>query len=187
MTKRISFSVDQEQAKAIETKARTEGLTPSQFAKRSTVLAAQTMNSWETSNTSYVSDSSSRTINNQETAADTFRDIADRPQENMMVALLNQRNQVIKRVLVHVGTLNSCPAHSREIFREAVKNNAASVIIAHNHPSGNITPSPQDIDLTKRVVKAGKILGIPVLDHVIVASGTRRFSSIRDQRPDLFS
>lgn len=185
MAKRITFTVNQEQAQAIETKANCEGLTASQFAKRSTVMASQTMNAWETSNASYVSDSSP-VLNNQETAADAFRDMADRPQENMMVALLNQRNQVIKRVLVHVGTLNSCPAHSREIFREAVMSNAASVIIAHNHPSGNLDASQQDIALTERVVEAGKILGIQVLDHIVVAAGTRRYTSIRVQRPDLF-
>jgi len=81
---------------------------------------------------------------------------------------LNGANEVIKSRVVTVGLLNSNQVHPREVFSDPIVDRAASVIVAHNHPSGNLEPSPEDVALTKRLVKAGEIIGITVLDHLIV-------------------
>ena len=89
-------------------------------------------------------------------------------QESFMVLLLNTKNRLIMTpVEATRGLLDTSPVHPREGFREAVRNSAASVILAHNHPSGDPTPSKEDIDITRRLAEAGKILGIRILDHVI--------------------
>jgi DNA repair protein RadC len=85
-----------------------------------------------------------------------------------VVFFLDTRNQEIKREIVSIGTLNYNLVHPREVFEPAVKNLAASVIVAHNHPSGCLEPSDEDLSLTKRLAQAGKLLGIELLDHVIV-------------------
>lgn len=89
-------------------------------------------------------------------------------QESFMVLLLNTKNRLIgiPRETTR-GLLDSSPVHPREIFREAVRDSAASVILAHNHPSGDPTPSKEDIDITRRLIEAAKILGIRVIDHII--------------------
>lgn len=90
-------------------------------------------------------------------------------QEAFVVVLLDTKNRMIggPRVAT-LGLLNSSQVHPRETFREAVRDGAASVIVAHNHPSGDPTPSKEDIDITRRLVEAGKILGVPVVDHLIL-------------------
>ena len=98
-----------------------------------------------------------------------LRDIRDQKKEHFVVFFLDTRNQEIKREIVSIGTLNYNLVHPREVFEPAVKNLAASVIVAHNHPSGCLEPSDEDLSLTKRLAQAGKLLGIEVLDHVIVA------------------
>ena len=95
-----------------------------------------------------------------------------------MAVFLNARNQVICREDVSVGSLNASLVHPREVFVAAVGSSAASVILAHNHPSGDVTPSREDIELTKRMVQAGEIMGIEVLDHLIV--GQERFLSMKE-------
>lgn len=97
-----------------------------------------------------------------------LRDIRDQKKEHFIVFYLDTRNQEIKRDIVSIGTLNYNLVHPREVFEPAVKNLAASVIVAHNHPSGCLEPSDEDLSLTKRLAQAGKLLGIEVLDHVIV-------------------
>jgi DNA repair protein RadC len=94
------------------------------------------------------------------------------PQERFVVALLNARHWVSKAdlVTVSVGTLTASLVHPREVFAMAVAQRAAAVIIAHTHPSGDPTASAEDREVTKRLVRAGALLGIPVLDHVIVAA-----------------
>ncbi len=89
--------------------------------------------------------------------------------EHFLTLLLDTRGQVIKTVEVSVGSLDASIVHPREVFREAMSASAASVIFVHNHPSGNCEPSAEDIELTKRLVQAGEIVGINVLDHVIIA------------------
>lgn len=91
--------------------------------------------------------------------------------EHFVGLYLNSANNLITINTVSVGTLNSSLVHPREVFKIALMTNAAAVIVAHNHPSGNIEPSSEDIAITKQLVEAGKILGVPLHDHVIVSDG----------------
>ncbi|MDM8000366.1 MAG: DNA repair protein RadC [Dehalococcoidia bacterium] len=92
--------------------------------------------------------------------------------EHFLALLLDTRNRLIRTATVSVGSLDSSIVHPREVFKEAIKASAASVIFVHNHPSGDPEPSQDDIELTRRLVEAGKLLGILVLDHVIVGDGS---------------
>lgn len=94
---------------------------------------------------------------------------ADR--EHFWALALSTRNHLLKTIEVSVGSLNASIVHPRELFKEAVKVSAASVVVVHNHPSGDVTPSGADIQLTRRLVKAGDVLGIEVLDHVVIGDG----------------
>jgi DNA repair protein RadC len=89
-------------------------------------------------------------------------------QEHFMVVLLDAKNKVIRVERVHIGTLSMSIVGPREVFGIAIREGASSIIVAHNHPSGDPTPSPEDLEVTKRLVEVGKILDIPVLDHVII-------------------
>lgn len=100
-------------------------------------------------------------------------------QEHFIALFLNTKNQIIHSQTIFIGTLNSSVVHPREIFREAVRRSSASIIVAHNHPSGDPTPSPEDINVTKRLVKAGKIMGIEVLDHLVIGDG--KFISLKEK------
>lgn len=97
-----------------------------------------------------------------------LRDIRTMKKEHFMSFFLDTRNQEIRREIVSVGTLNYNLVHPREVFEPAVRYLAAGIIVAHNHPSGCLEPSDEDIALTKRLAQAGKLLGIEILDHVIV-------------------
>lgn len=99
--------------------------------------------------------------------------------ENFVVLYLNARNQVIHKETISIGSLNASIVHPREVFQPAVSKLAASIILAHNHPSGDTTPSDDDIQLTKRMVKAGEIMGIEVLDHVVVSE--KEYLSMKDK------
>ncbi|MEW6557551.1 MAG: DNA repair protein RadC [Elusimicrobiota bacterium] len=96
-------------------------------------------------------------------------DIRDRRKEHFVVFYLNARNEILKRDFVSIGTLSASLVHPREVFKPAIEYSAASVIFVHNHPSGDTTPSEDDIKLTKRLVSAAAILGIEVLDHIIIS------------------
>ncbi|MGL4731038.1 MAG: RadC family protein [Clostridium sp.] len=91
--------------------------------------------------------------------------------EYLKLIMLNTKNIVIAVKDISIGSLNSSIVHPREVFVEAIKNNCASVIICHNHPSGDPTPSNEDINVTKRLKECGKIIGIEVLDHIIIGNG----------------
>jgi DNA repair protein RadC len=95
--------------------------------------------------------------------------LRDLKQEVFMVLCLNSANKIINERIITKGLLNSSLTHPREVFREAILENAASVILLHNHPSGNLEPSREDISITKQIVEAGKIIGISVHDHIIIA------------------
>ena len=97
-------------------------------------------------------------------------DIRDLKKEHLVSFCLDAHNQTLERTLVSIGTANSTMVHPREVFEPAIRNLASSVIIVHNHPSGNPEPSHEDIQLTERLVSAGKILGITLQDHVIITS-----------------
>lgn len=88
--------------------------------------------------------------------------------EHFRVIFLNTKNYVIQIKDVSIGSLNSSIVHPREVFLEAIKLSSASIILCHNHPSGDTTPSQEDINITKRLIEAGKIIGIEVLDHIII-------------------
>lgn len=99
--------------------------------------------------------------------------------EHFWSLALNTKNQLLRMVEVSVGSLNASIVHPRELYRDAVKVSAASIVVVHNHPSGDPTPSGADIQLTRRLVKAGDVLGIELLDHVIIGDGGEH-SSLRD-------
>jgi DNA repair protein RadC len=100
--------------------------------------------------------------------AEECRSFRGKKKEHFCVIFLDTQNRIIGRHLVSVGTLNASLIHPRETFRRAILKNCCSVIVVHNHPSGSLEPSPEDVDVTTRLVKAGQLLGIAVLDHVIV-------------------
>lgn len=108
-----------------------------------------------------------------------LKDLRDYKKEYFVIFYLDSRNQEIKRETISIGSLNANLVHPREVFEPAVRNSAAHVILAHNHPSGDFEPSEDDLDITKRLVEAGKILGIEVLDHVVVVKSG--FFSFKDK------
>ncbi len=99
--------------------------------------------------------------------------------EHFWALALNTKNHLVRMVEVSVGSLNASIVHPRELFKEAVRVSAASIVVVHNHPSGDPTPSGADIQLTRRLVKAGDVLGIEVLDHVIIGDDGEH-SSLRE-------
>lgn len=103
----------------------------------------------------------------------------DLDREHFKVIHLNIRNQVLKVETTAIGILSSSPVHPREVFKEAIKMSSAAVILAHNHPSGDPTPSQDDLALTSRLRNAGELLGIPVIDHVIF--GDTRYVSLKER------
>ena len=98
-------------------------------------------------------------------------EMADLAQEQLRVVLLDSKNQVLGITLVYQGGINSLVVRLADLFREAVARGAAAIILVHNHPSGNATPSPEDVRMTEEAVRAGELLGIDVLDHLVVADG----------------
>lgn len=99
--------------------------------------------------------------------------------EHFWTLALNTKNRLLRVIEVSIGSLNASIVHPRELFKDAVKLSAASVVVVHNHPSGDPTPSGADIQLTRRIVKAGDVLGIEVLDHVVIGDGGEH-ASLRD-------
>ncbi len=111
-------------------------------------------------------------IHGPQDAAMILRDyLADADREHVVALLLDAKHRVVAVHTVSIGTLDSSPVHPRETFKCAILSNAAAILLAHNHPSGHLEPSEADIALTKRIAEAGKVIGIPLLDHVIVAGG----------------
>lgn len=100
-------------------------------------------------------------------------------QEHFTALLLNTKNEVLKQKTISVGSLNASVVTPRELFREAISANSAAVVIAHNHPSGDPTPSRDDIDVTKRLTQAGQMIGIDVLDHIVIGDG--RWVSMKER------
>ena len=121
-----------------------------------------------------------------EDIANLCADIRESAQEAFIVIDLNTKNNVIDKRLITLGLLDASLVHPREVFRGAISNNAAAVVLAHNHPSGDPTPSAEDVRITKQLVEAGRILAIRVLDHVVIGrpnaagTGTPGFQSLRE-------
>lgn len=113
------------------------------------------------------------------------REIASFDREVFAVAVLNVKNDIIAFHIAHIGEISATIVHPREIFKTAILNNGAKIIVSHNHPSQDCTPSREDLNATSRLVKSGNLLGIEVLDHIIVSEVNSQ--SIRDVNENLFS
>ena len=100
-------------------------------------------------------------------------------QEHLRVILLDSKNRVVDTPTVYVGSLNLSVVRVGELFREAIRANCAAIIVAHNHPSGDPTPSPEDVRITELIVQAGELLGIEVLDHLVI--GQQRYVSLKER------
>jgi DNA repair protein RadC len=101
-------------------------------------------------------------------------------QEELRVILLDTRNSVMDVVMVYKGSLNSSQVRVGELFKEAIRRNAAAVILIHNHPSGDPEPSPDDVAVTRAIVEAGKLMDIHILDHIVIGAG--RYVSLKERR-----
>ena len=113
--------------------------------------------------------------------------LAELDRECMAVVDLTTKRTPISYSLVSLGDLDQTPVPIQNLFKTAILQNAKSLMAFHNHPSGSLEPSQADLDVTKRMVEAGRIIGIPVTDHIIVAGGTGLHTSIRSTNPELFS
>jgi DNA repair protein RadC len=122
----------------------------------------------------------SAVIHDPEDAAGILRDyLKDADREYFVVLLLNTKHKVIGVNTVSMGSLSASVVHPRETFKAAILANASSIIIGHNHPSGDPMPSREDLAVTKRLAKAGKVLDIPVLDHIVIGMESGRFVSLK--------
>lgn len=120
------------------------------------------------------------TIRSPQDAANVImEDLRYLKKEHFVCLFLNTKNQVMAVETMSVGSLNASIVHPREVFRSAIQRSCAAIICAHNHPSGDPTPSPEDIQVTERLLEAGQIVGIEVLDHLVI--GDRRFISLKEQ------
>jgi DNA repair protein RadC len=115
-------------------------------------------------------------ITNAQDIIKAIKSFTHSDREFLIGLYLNSRNQVIAHHVVSIGTVNTAIVHPREVFKLAIMKNACSVIIAHNHPSGGLDPSDADLKITKRLIAAGKILGIELLDHIIITPVGKTFS-----------
>jgi len=106
-------------------------------------------------------------------------EIKDQRKEFFLCLYLNARNQVIHKEVVSIGSPSASIVHPREVFQVAVAKSAASIVLAHNHPSGDVSPSRDDVDLTRRLQRAGVIMGVDILDHLIIAAD--QFLSLKEQ------
>jgi DNA repair protein RadC len=146
--------------------------------KAATLLAAFELSRRIQSQSKWFSD---KKISSPGEIADIFIPILlDELKERFIVVCLNSANKIIKYEVISVGNLNSSIVHPREVFKVAIENNSASIILIHNHPSGNPDPSNEDISITKKIVETGTIMSIPVFDHIIIAGNN--FTSFVEKR-----
>jgi DNA repair protein RadC len=114
------------------------------------------------------SESGFTTIRSAKDVYEYLQDMRNLSKEHLRGLYLNSHSKILRDEVISIGTVNSNMIHPREVFRPAIEANAAAIVLAHNHPSGEASPSAEDIEITKQLVEAGKILGITVLDHVII-------------------
>jgi DNA repair protein RadC len=119
-------------------------------------------------------------VKSPQDAVNLLSDMSTLEQEVMRTLLLDTKNRVLAMPTIYRGSLHTTVIRINELFREAVRQNCAAIIVAHNHPSGDPTPSPEDIAVTREIVQAGKILDIDVLDHVVVGAG-QKFVSLKER------
>ena len=120
-------------------------------------------------------------------ATESLSDLKDLAQETFCILTLNTGNKLIRRHMISLGTVDSTLVHPREVFRPAITDGAKAIIVAHNHPSGDPCPSAEDIKITRQLVKAGKHIGIPVIDHLIIGDNdplSLRESGLVNFNPD---
>lgn len=122
---------------------------------------------------------SSRITSPADAANLLMSDMAFLEQEHLRLVLLNTRNQVLSTPTVYIGSLNTSVIRVGELFRYAIRDNAAALIVAHNHPSGDPSPSPEDVHVTRQIVEAGKLLDVDVLDHLIICR--QRYVSLKER------
>jgi len=115
----------------------------------------------------------------QDAAGLVMSDLRAEKREHFVALFLDTRNQVVRQKTISIGGLDASLIHPRELFKEAISCLSASVVVCHNHPSGDPTPSQEDLDITKRLMEAGKIIGIDLLDHVVVGDG--RWVSLKEK------
>lgn len=111
-------------------------------------------------------------IRNAKDVYEYLQDMRSLPKEHLRGLYLNSHNHVIRDEVISIGTINTNMIHPREVFRPAIESNAAALVLAHNHPSGEAKPSEEDVNITHQLIEAGKIIGISLLDHVIIAKDT---------------
>lgn len=137
-------------------------------AKATTLLAA-----FELSKRALeVNDTNLPVISDAKDAVTQLSDMRDLKKEHFVVLYLNAKNQLVHKETISMGTLNANLVHPREVFEPALKYSAAQIMVAHNHPSGDPKPSEDDLEVTKRLTEAGKMMGIEVMDHVIVSKNS---------------
>lgn len=105
--------------------------------------------------------------------------LENKDREHFIVVALNTKNEPVSINVCHIGSLNSSIVHPREIMKVAILSNAASILVAHNHPSGSVTPSPEDIQVTERLKQVGELMGIELLDHLII--GDKTYLSLKEK------
>lgn len=121
-----------------------------------------------------------RSITSVKEAVELLKDFFyESDREMLLVCCLNTKNEPNYINIVSIGTLTSSLVHPREVFKASIMSNSASIILAHNHPSGNSTPSEEDLKITKRIKEAGDILGIKLLDHIII--GDNNYESLKEK------
>jgi DNA repair protein RadC len=121
-----------------------------------------------------------RTIRSPKDGYDLIKQyLGDDDREHFVVVCLDTKNQPTSIHTCHIGSLNASIVHPREVFKSAILSNSASILVGHNHPSGNATPSKEDIEVTKRLVGASQLLGIELLDHIVLGDNT--FVSLKEK------
>lgn len=125
-------------------------------------------------------------VRTPEDAAAQFDELRQAGQECFAVAYLNAKNRLLDKRVITLGIVDTSLVHAREVFRPAIVAQASAVVLCHNHPSGDVTPSAEDVRITRQLIQAGRVIGISVLDHVVIGrvrqegSNERGFCSLRE-------
>jgi len=127
----------------------------------------------------YVEDTKRKISSPKDVYALLYPKLREQKKEKFITLYLDTKNQIIKEETVSIGSLNASIVHPREVFKVALEMSCASIIVTHNHPSGDPSPSREDISVTEKLVEGGKLLGIDVLDHIIIGDG--RYTSLKDE------
>ncbi|MFV0246921.1 MAG: RadC family protein [Mycoplasmatales bacterium] len=123
-------------------------------------------------------------ISNPMDIYESTKEYQEESQEHFIIMSLNTKNQVINKEVIFKGTLNSVNIHPREIFKQAIDVRANKIALIHNHPSGDLTPSEEDLLVTEKIIKGGHLIGIEVIDHIIIS--INGYLSIRKEHPEYF-